>query len=313
MRKSVFNLFLALGVSVLGACTAKIEGGTGTPIHPTPDNKVFNDPKASITGPNIEGHWLSRCNPIRNRQYRVWELTVTGENVIRQESTFSDSNCTSSLKVLTSHGRFRVIEKYDDGGYAVEYAFVSKNVTVFPQEKIRVSGNKLEITDLVVGASAQFLENEPLFKDGSAPTSPQPPVQPPAPPVSEDAVIATTFTEAKYAFCSNQGFGVMIDFGGYNLANEGEGQARVGLKTCGSDQELKWSSNTAKFVVQLREGRPQITFPSSRYNDRITPSSYQSGLASGDAANSLLLGNSGECFFLTNASTKKIRFTWRCQ
>jgi hypothetical protein len=301
----VFFLFV-LPIVTIVACTAQFEGGSGAFPGAKLPNGGFMDSKATIAGPSLNGRWLSRCNAQNDDLYRVWKISVQGENITRQESLFSDSLCTRSVKVRTSEGRFRFIEKYDDGSYAIEYAFKIQGGTEFPQEKILVDGNKLLISDRVVGADAALLTNEPLFQEGIAP-------RPPVPPAQTQAIIARDYAHARYAFCSTQGLGVLLDFQGARLDIDGTGTARVAGKVCGDTSELKWQKRQVTFTVTIARGAPQIKFPGSEYDDSINPSSYQSGLATGQAANTLIGGNSGECYFLENAATKKIPFIYACE
>lgn len=301
--------FLLLTLLGLAACSAKVDGGS--PAQPTLPNGGFMDEKATIPGPTLEGHWLSKCNSDGYNKFRIWEITVQGGSLTRQESTFNDSACQQSAKVEKSQGRFRFIDKYSDGSYNIEYAFVNGNITVFPQEKVKLDGTTLYISDRRTGEAAGLLTKEPLYKNGVAP-QPAPTPVPPAEPSETTAVIADNYGSVRYAFCSTQGLGILIDFQATPLNTDGQGTARVGSKVCGDGRRIRWQARQVDFTVKMSSGRPTISFLGSTYDDRISTSSYQNGLRGSQAANTVIGGNSGECFFLENAATKGLPFIYDC-
>lgn len=296
-------------LALLAACSAKIDGGSPASapadyVHP--QNDGFFDSRPTLEGPSIEGHWLSGCHLKSETQtYRTFEFTVAAEKISRVEHLFEDSTCQNQKAEKSNSGRFRFIEKSTDGRLTVEYAFQQENVTVFPQEKILLQDGLLYISDFYIG-DVDVLRDEPLslVTAGS---------QPAPTPVLKPATLAVSYAEAKYAFCSNQGFGILINFKGTDLSKDGNGVAIRGYKTCGSSAPVKWGTQEAVITVKLENGKPQISFPRTQYMDNIRPYSYQSGLAGASGANSSLGGNSGECFFLTNDGTQNIPFGYACE
>lgn len=294
------RIAIVLVAVLLGACKAKVtangNGGGGAPAKP------FMDPKPTITGPNVTGHWRSACKPKSSTNaFRQFDFTFTAETVQRKEMVYSDRACTALVSTDLSSGRYRFIEQYRDGGFNIEYAFdLGGGITSYPQEKFKILSGYLYISDFVIGDIAPVLMNEPLAPDGM--------VLPDA-----DAQVASSYSVANHAWCSNQTTGFMVDFTGYDLSREGEGEARVGSKRCGSNRPMSWAPDKVYFTVRLVDGQPQIEFPNTRYADYIQPSDYANGLSTGQSAYSSFSGNSGECFFLTNEGTKGAPFTYECE
>jgi hypothetical protein len=127
------------------------------------------------------------------------------------------------------------------------------------------------------------------------------------------AQLAWSYSEAKYAYCSTQGYGSIVDFGGTDISKPGYGTARIGAKTCEKGSAITWSPKTAQFTVTYANGKtPQIEFTGTDFSTYVHSSDYGSGLnrvygqpapAFGD-----IVGNSGGCFFITTLDTDGIKY-----
>jgi hypothetical protein len=127
--------------------------------------------------------------------------------------------------------------------------------------------------------------------------------------------IAYRYEDAKFAYCSTQGFGTLIDFQNYNLAKAGKGVARIGYKTCNTSETIQWSKTTSEFVVELQNGLPQINFPKEKYETYIHPYGNQTGSRAlqGSGAPASMGYNSGECFFFRTAEFSGYYFIYQCK
>ena len=224
---------------------------------------------------------------------------------MRNEYDYTDSSCRTLATTVAYHGKFRFIDSYSSGNYNIEYAFdVGNGITSFPQEDLMVSNNQLFVSDFVAGSAAAVLKNEPLNAFGTAPTPGS---------TSVPAVQVSSYAAGKYAFCSTQGHGVMLDLTGVNLTQNGTGTAILGTKLCGSPNSITWSGQNVLASVVIVNGLPQVSFPNSTFSDYIRPNGSQSGLLGYAGAPALLNGNSGECFFLSNEGTQNLPFAFACQ
>lgn len=298
---SVTALFSSL--MILAACSVS------TPSAPKPTGGGFFDSKLTVQGPAVEGHWRSVCTQESRNLYRQFDLNFKADTVTRDEILFSDATCAKKTSENLSQGRFRFIDAFSDGSFGIEYAFdLGSGMTTFPQEKIFVHESKLFISDFQTGDGASVLSQEPLYLEGTAPNTPTVPKEPTA------AVLAASFSAAKYAFCSVQGFAVLVDFQGTSLSTAGQGSAKIGSKTCNTNEPLKWNTDPTPFTVTVSDGYPRIHFSggSSSYPDYIRASGSYTGLSSGIETFSSFGGNSGGCYFTTNGGTQDVPFIDPC-
>jgi hypothetical protein len=306
ISKMIYTLATLLCIAALEACSVSADGGGGNPAKPsTPGPDGFFDTKPTISGPTVEGHWTSLCKKM-DKNYRRFDVVFKDDTVVRSETQYSDAGCAAQISNTSLQGRFRFIEKFDDG-FGIEYAFnMGSGVTTFPQEKIAVQDKALYLSDFVAGSLAKVLSDEPLYIEGATP-SPTP-VQ-----GVHDAEMAYSYADAKYAFCSNQGYGFLIDFQGTSLSKAGTGTAKIGYKVCGSQNDIQWFKKARSISVELKDGYPQISMGGDpSYPDYIQTSSYRDGISAYREAFSSMSGNSGGCFFLKNDGTGNLPFTYDC-
>jgi hypothetical protein len=134
----------------------------------------------------------------------------------------------------------------------------------------------------------------------------QPPPVQPIPPTAGDpagvqAILATNWSQVKYAFCSAQDqYGVMIDFQGADLSQVHNGSFRYATRPCDASQPFQWQPTGTFQMSSDANGNLNFDFgPSSvGVNNTIaTPSSaFNQGYG-------VWIGNSGSCVFLTNEGT----------
>lgn len=294
----------------LSACSAKVSGDGGA----IPAPPQFMDPKPTIQGPAVSGHWVSQCHvKPGTTAYRRFDVTFTPTTVNRNELLFSDAQCTTSAGANKASGRYRFIDHYADDSYVIEYGFdLGQGLTSFPQEKVQLVNGQLLLSDFAIGEIAPMLTDEPL-SNANAPTPTPTPTPTPAPTGPQAAVPATNYSEAKYAFCSNQGSGVMLDLSSVDLSQNGSGDVRTATKVCGDTAALQWSRGTSHINVTMNGGLPQIDFPNSQFGDYVHADQSHTGLSGSMSAYSVLGGNSGECFFLKNEGTTGLPFVFDCE
>jgi hypothetical protein len=296
----------------ISACSTKSEDSpiqfSGTPPKQQSQDSGFFDPKATIAGPVIEGRWISACAQKSNGAYRKFDLKIVGETISRSEINYTDSACATAGIPNENHGRFRFIELFADGGYGIEYAFdAGSGITSFPQEKIVFKDKVIFISNFFTGDLAQVMTDEPLYLADPVTGVP---VAPPVPePVIKQAEPAYSYRDVKFAFCSIQGFGAMIDLRDVNLTRLGAGNAKMGFKSCNAMKPIKWQSTQKTVNVTSINGLPQLSFSDG---STISTNTSETGLGR-TTGYSVIAGNSGDCFFLKNDGTSGLNFIYRCE
>lgn len=309
--KHIVILLIATLGWALSACSAKIEGGGGESPIPLPKPDPQPAFAHQIQGPVVDGVWKSGCIPNGwdASKYKSITLEIQGQNVHRVGTNFSDTKCERALDSVDSTGVFRFNKLNYFGQYEVEYQFKMENGTYTQYEVFNVVDGDLFVSDLIGGDSKADVKLKKQSASQPAP-APQPNPTPVPEPVLKPAHKADRYAEAKYAFCSTQGFGTLVDFKGTDLTKNGEGRALLGSKICKTENAIKWSQKDVKITVTIKDGKPQIAFPESRYTS-IEPYSYQDGIGN-YGASAMMGGNSGECFFLTNNGTQGLPFVYSC-
>lgn len=316
---SIAILSIVLLLTNLG-CSAHIEDAAPAfpAAPPPPAEKPFKDP--AIQGPIVTGKWISTCSEDNvSGGSRQASLQFEADKFTYSNYFSSGKSCAQVTKTDSFSGIYQFSKQISDSLWIIDYHYKIGNVTYnMSGQKLQISDQKIYISEFTFG-EVTVNKNLPFSKVGPTSPSPAEPSPTPQPPSSsvpgqelKDAVIAESYSRAKYAFCSTQGFGTLIDFGGANLSLNGSGQAKMGFKACNLETSVRWGSTPVNFKVQIQNGQPQISFLNTKYGDNIKPYSYQSALRSGQAANATIGGNSGECFFLENDGTKNIPFIYEC-
>lgn len=307
-------LVLLVAAAALSACSVSASGGEEIPLPiPTPAaNAEQTFEKPAIPGPDVAGKWISSC--VKNYftdgtrkltvQYEKSKFTYTKEE-------FSDQSCTTISNTEQFGGPYQFSQQNPDNEWVIDYNYKIGNVIYhLSGQKLQLEGDTLYLSEFAFG-TVKVNRDMPFKKEGATPT----------PPVSsapntgglKKAKIANNFSNAKYAFCNTQGFGVMVDFQGKNLTEPGIGKAKIGYKSCESREAIQWSSKTLDFQVTMSGNSPKVSFLYTTSDSYIEPyGTYQSGLSSSIGAIANINGNSGSCFFLENDGTQDIPFTYPC-
>lgn len=263
----------------------------------------FSDPRATVAGVDIKGHWVSDCHADDvGTGFRNFDLTYDAAGFTRKVTHFSDSKCATATKTDESHGEYRFVEKYASDIYVVEYVFEwNQGITTMGLENIRLNGGNLYIGNMASGEPLGVLENEPLHPLGVNPTpNPSTPVHE-APSTKADVV--KTYAEARYAVCVIQGQAWVMDFNGADLSSVSSGTMRVGRRNCDiTSVDVKWYTDIINYNASTASGTLQIEIVGLK-DSYIHTDSQGTGLAPQGyprGAYSLLMGNSGNCYFTKN-------------
>lgn len=116
MKGNTLVLALFAGL-VLNGCTAKIEGGSGTP-PPAPADK-WKSGKPTIEGPNVEGDWDSGCVST-GYYYKNRKLNIRGATYQRIDGIYNDPACTQVQSTYPQRGELRFVKSHGDGSYDLE-------------------------------------------------------------------------------------------------------------------------------------------------------------------------------------------------
>lgn len=138
--KSLKTTLFALAVLSLAACSATIDGGSGS----VPD--LFGDMTSKVEGPALQGRYESECTRTSGG-YRVLTLDFTGQAVNRESRMFADSSCISEIKKDVLGGRYRYLAQMTTTDYRVEYRFANEKGEVQTREEtIRWTGDSLWVS-----------------------------------------------------------------------------------------------------------------------------------------------------------------------
>ena len=147
MNGSLMKLILvALGAAGLIACKAEVKagGGGGAPPVQTFDHVV--------PGPSLDGVWQSSCvDDDWSDEYSVFKIVFKGQDVVREETKFSDPACTNQVKNMVNTGRFRYMEKFVGDIYQVGYWFDSGVIT---GDNLVLIANQLWISNRRIGSGS---------------------------------------------------------------------------------------------------------------------------------------------------------------
>lgn len=148
---------LALSASALFSCSGKIESPNGLiPDLTPPTQDQFQN---AITGPSLDGSWVSGCLSSW-RQQDTWEvvtLKINGQSVVRHDDLYRDANCSQGAGSREETGVFRFVTKTAGGAFELEYRFNMPNGTYTQYENVLPEGQKLLISNEVGGdAEPQF-------------------------------------------------------------------------------------------------------------------------------------------------------------
>lgn len=130
---------------LVSACSLKVSDKSG-------DNKGAPGPQKGVQGPNVEGHWMSGCEPAIGSGFRKLDVTFTGNQVVRNSNSYRDSRCTLKNDERTDMGTFIFLESHPDGTYTIEYTIpMGDGWSAMPQEKVLMIEDSLYISDFVIG------------------------------------------------------------------------------------------------------------------------------------------------------------------
>lgn len=127
---------------------------------------------------------------------------------------------------------------------------------------------------------------------------------------NEQAVVADTLREAKYAFCTDGNLGILIDFvsnPGNDISKDGNGYALFGYKTCNANEDFDWGTyKNMYFSVRINDGGPYILFPFNKDNDYLTATSTNIGLSGKAPTNAFMNNVQMKCYFLKSKATGEL-------
>jgi hypothetical protein len=145
---------------------------------------------------------------------------------------------------------------------------------------------------------------KPTIQPKPAP-EPQPDDQDPS---QVTAVVAESWSDVKFAFCSAQGsYGVLIDFRGTNLSTTQSGTALLGVRPCDASSPFKWGM-PVQFTGTIANGTLTLDFGTSLQPENCIGCPDDTiGIAGtpnqGNTGYGVMGGNSGPCVFLENKAT----------
>lgn len=136
------DLLCAAVFCVLAACAPKAKLDTPAPVQ-----------DKGIPGPNIQGQWISDCEPSGSGSgYRVLDVTYGAEDVSRKAHSYHDNQCQHLAKTDVQAGTYKFIESHRDGSYTMEYRIpVGNGWSALPKEKVLLENDTLYLSDFVIG------------------------------------------------------------------------------------------------------------------------------------------------------------------
>ncbi len=262
--------------------------------------EAFNN---KVVGPAVEGSWSSQCNPDFGTQFRQLKASFQGQTVTRTDNQYADKDCTQITNKSEMKGVFRWADKTSYGGFVIDYHFdLGGGVTQIISEEILIENSQLYLSRFAIGFGSMD-KSFPMTKDGAANPTPAPADQN---PVSVEGVRATSWKDAKYAYCNAQGYGFFLDFQNQDLSQVQEGTVTLQSHTCGSTHALG-SPSTSHFVLS-RTAPFKMTLDDGYLQDN------GKGVVDTWA---VIAGNSGICTFLQNKGIKEVFNAsygmWECE
>jgi hypothetical protein len=162
----LYTLIAAAAV-LLNGCSAKVSGASPEDIfgHLNPGPQDFAH---LVPGPDISGTWDSEC--VENSRDDGWmtvRLTVEGQQVTRDTTTFNNSQCNAPADSGRSeHGYFRYTKVNAFNALEVEYKFDMNGGSYTQFETMKLDGANLLISGEIGGDSDPQIK---MVKTGGAP------------------------------------------------------------------------------------------------------------------------------------------------
>lgn len=292
VRVLTLKSILLLGTlcASLMACSAQFESPIGGSTAAESINKVTEAPK-------IEGDWVSVCireTSFTSLQYR---LKFAADQVERRTDRYPESNACQG-KVTPGQpakASFRAIRQYGPGHYQLEYRSSSE----LKFQYVKAESNKL------------WMSTEHYVRDLANDTAIEMKQALALPPHTGAAILATDWRNARFAFCSNQGYATLIDLSRSDLQEGLIRAPRAKVWGCNRTPATEWRNLDAGRLIG---GRENFELKLTGFTDiLINHSGYVGTYKQFPYGSSNVGGNSGECFFIQDDNVKGLNFTYGCE
>lgn len=274
----------------LPACSAHFDAPNAANLGNESANKVTEAPR-------LDGEWVSVCireTSFTSLQYR---LKYIGEQVERRTDRFTESNVCQGKVTAGSvvKATFSAIRQYGPGHYQLEY----RSSDALKYQFVRAEGEKL------------WMGPEHYFRDLADDAKIEMRRALSLPPHTGPAVLATEWRNARYAFCSNQGYATLIDLSRSDLQEGMVRSPRAKVWNCHRSPVTVWRDLDAG---RITGGRESFELRLTGFTDiQINHSGYAGAYKQFPFGESNIGGNSGECFFIQDDNVRGLNFASACE
>ena len=288
------KILSSLALAVIAGCAPQID----VPTINTGDSGE----SAKVTqAPQLEGSWTTGCtvNSSSPNDGTRKQFTFHGEELVRETYHYTNSPKCESTPVVIPQEAVHVlpITQSKDGIYQLEYTYTSGPQTPAVYQYVKIADGKMYLSgEHYVRGIADKLTTI-LTRVADVPST-------------GPATKATSWSNAKYVLCSNQGIATLIDLSSSNLVSQSVRSPRFKQWRCYSTPPVAWqemnggsfTATTRTFTLSL-QARDRIDIHESGFSGTYKQFPY---------AYSTVFGNSGECFFIQSQATQNLNFDFGC-
>jgi hypothetical protein len=149
--RNILSVVLCLGL--LAGCSAKVSGGddSGGPAGLGLPSGGGGDFSNKVTGPTIDGHWLSTCVSDGFGEHATYDITYSAPTAQKLKIVFNDAACTAEKSRKLENGVFRFNEKLSGDVFIVEYKMAMHGGSYTQINNVKRVGDSLFVTDISSG------------------------------------------------------------------------------------------------------------------------------------------------------------------